>query len=392
VTAAVALMALSGAWNAGNVGPVASELASEFDVSLALIGALAGTLFFGANVVALVFAPAIGEATGLVRALRLACGLIVAGNLIFALSPVFGGLAIGRILPGIGFAITTTVGIVWARHVGGIRLLGVFGASIQLGIALALLTGSLLADAGVDWRVGFVVSAALAAVAYVAIPGDAQSPPLPERRSAGFLSLALRSSRVYRLALMFISIYGVPMILGAWMIEYLSSEGDVGKSIAGFSSFLLFGMSAVARAWGAGLEQRGLGHALLCGALALAGAGLALIAFEPVAAAAIVGALLIATGFGIPYATALTEAEDLYPEEPAEPLAFMTLIALLLPIFVIPLVGHAIARGSGDIAFGLLAAFLALAAVANLKKTGFPLTGRDPAGASPGHSGPGDPN
>jgi predicted MFS family arabinose efflux permease len=374
VTAAVALMALSGAWNAGNVGPVASELALEFDVSLALIGALAGTLFFGANVIALIIAPAIGEAIGLVRALRLACGLIVAGNLIFALSPVFAGLAIGRILPGIGFAITTTVGIVWARHVGGVRLLGVFGASIQLGIALALLTGSLLADAGVDWRVGFVLSAALAAVAFVVIPGDAQSPPLPERRSAGFLGLAVRSARVYRLALMFISIYGVPMILGAWMIEYLSSEGDVAKSIAGLSSFLLFGMSAVARAWGAGLEQRGLGHALLCGALALAGAGLALIAFEPVAAAAIVAALLIAIGFGIPYATALTEAEDLYPEEPAEPLALMTLIALLLPIFVIPLVGHAIARGSGDIAFGLLALFLGVAAVANLKKTGFPLT------------------
>jgi MFS family permease len=374
VTAAVALMALSGAWNAGNVGPVAAELASEFDVSLAVIGALAGTLFFGANVIALVFAPAIGEATGLVRALRLACGLIVAGNLIFALSPVFAGLAVGRILPGIGFAITTTVGIVWARHVGGIRLLGVFGASIQLGIALALLTGSLLADAGVDWRVSFLISAGLAALAYVAIPGDAQSPPLPERRSGGFLGLALRSSRVYRLALMFISIYGVPMILGAWMIEYLSSEGDVAKSIAGLSSFLLFGMSAVARAWGAGLEQRGLGHALLCGALALAGAGLALIAFEPVAVAAIVSSLLIAIGFGIPYATALTEAEDLYPEEPAEPLALMTMVALLLPIFVIPVVGHAISRGSGDIAFALLAAFLLLATVANLRKTGIPLT------------------
>jgi MFS family permease len=374
VTAAVALMALSGAWNAGNVGPVASELASEFDVSLALIGALAGTLFFGANVIALIIAPAIGEAIGLVRALRLACGLIVAGNLIFALSPVFAGLAIGRILPGVGFAITTTVGIVWARHVGGIRLLGVFGASIQLGIALALLSGSLLVDAGVDWRVAFLLSAVLAALAYVAIPGDAQSPPLPERRSAGFLRLALRSSRVYRLALMFISIYGVPMILGAWMIEYLSSEGDVAKSIAGLSSFLLFGMSAVARAWGAGLEQRGLTHALLCGALALAGAGLALIAFEPVAVAALIAALLLAIGFGIPYATALTEAEDMYPEEPAEPLALMTLVALLLPIFVIPLVGHAISRGSGDIAFGILAAFLVLATLANLKKTGFPLT------------------
>jgi MFS family permease len=375
VTVTVALIALSGAWNAGNVGPVASELATEFDVSLALIGALAGTLFFGANVLGLLFAAQIGEAVGLVKSLRLACGLVVAGNLVFALTPVFAGLALGRVLPGLGFALTTTVGIVWARDVGGVRLVGVFGASIQLGIALALLTGSLLADAGVDWRVGFLISATLGALAFAAIPPDAVSSPLPERRSKGFLGLAFRSARVYRLALMFISIYGVPMILGAWMIEYLSSEGDVSKTVAGLSSFLLFGLSAAARAYGATLKERGLGHAVLAGTLGLAAAGLAAIALDPVAGAAFAAALLLAVGFGIPYATALTEAQDLYPVEPAEPLALMTLIALLLPIVVIPVVGHAISRGSGDIAFGILALFLIVAAAANIRRTGVPLTG-----------------
>jgi len=374
VTAAVALIALSGAWNAGNVGPVASELATEFDVSLALIGALAGTLFFGANVLGLLFAAQLGEAIGLVRALRLACAMVLLGNLLFALTPVFAGLAVGRILPGLGFALTTTVGIVWARDVGGVRLLGVFGASIQLGIALALLTGSVLADAGVDWRVGFLISAALAALAFASIPPDAVSSPLPERRSQGFLRLAFRSARVYRLALMFISIYGVPMILGAWMIEYLSSEGDVSKTLAGLASFLLFGLSAAARAYGASLKQRGFGHAVLAGTLGLAAIGLAAIALDPVTAAAFAAAFLLAIGFGIPYATALTEAQDLYPEEPAEPLALMTLVALLLPIVVIPLVGHAISRGSGDIAFAALAMFLVIAAVANLRRTGIPLT------------------
>jgi len=374
VTAAVALIALSGAWNAGNVGPVASELATEFDVSLALIGALAGTLFFGANVLGLLFAAQLGEAIGLVRALRLACAMVLLGNLLFALTPVFAGLAVGRILPGLGFALTTTVGIVWARDVGGVRLLGVFGASIQLGIALALLTGSVLADAGVDWRVGFLISAALAALAFASIPPDAVSSPLPERRSQGFLRLAFRSARVYRLALMFISIYGVPMILGAWMIEYLSSEGDVSKTLAGLASFLLFGLSAAARAYGASLKQRGFGHAVLAGTLGLAAIGLAAIALDPVTAAAFAAAFLLAIGFGIPYATALTEAQDLYPEEPAEPLALMTLVALLLPIVVIPLVGHAISRGSGDIAFAALAMFLVVAAVANLRRTGIPLT------------------
>ena len=130
ISIAVALLALSGAWNAGNVGPVASQLASEFDVSLAVVGALSGTLFFGANVIGLVFAAQIGEAVGLVKGLRYACLLVVAGNLIFALTPIFAGLAVGRILPGLGFALTTTVGIVWARHEGGVKLVGIFGAEI----------------------------------------------------------------------------------------------------------------------------------------------------------------------------------------------------------------------------------------------------------------------
>ena len=369
----MALLALSGAWNAGNVGPVASQLASEFDISLAVVGALAGTLFFGANVIGLIFAAQIGEAVGLVKGLRYACLLVVAGNLVFAITPVFAGLAVGRILPGLGFALTTTVGIVWARAEGGVKLVGLFGASIQLGIALSLLLGSVLFDLGVDWRVGFLVSAALGAAAMAAIPGDASAPPLPERRSGGFLRLAFRHARVYRLSLLFLSIYGVPMILGAWMIEYLSSEGDVSKTVAGLASFLLFGLSAAMRMAGADLKARGWTHQVLCGSLGLAAAGLAAIAVDPVAGAAFLAAVLLAVGFGLPYGTALTEAQDMYPEEPAEPLALMTLVALLLPIFVIPLVGHSISQDAGDVAFGILALFLVLATVFNLKRSGYPL-------------------
>ena len=376
VSLAVALLALSGAWNAGNVGPVASELAADFDVSLAMVGFLSGTLFFGANVLGLIFAAQIGEAIGLVRGLRAACLLIVAGNLLFALTPVFAGLAVGRVLPGLGFALTTTVGIVWARHEGGVKLVGLFGASIQLGIAMSLLLGSLLFDAGIDWRVGFLISASLGAAAMAAIPGDAKVPPAQEQRSSGFLSLAVRKFRVYRLSLLFISIYGVPMILGAWMIEYLSAEGDVSKTAAGLASFLLFGLSAAMRMTGADLKADGWSHKILCGALGLAAAGLAAIAVDPAVGAAFGGAVLLAAGFGLPYATALTEAQDLYPEEPAEPLALMTLIALLLPIIVIPIVGDASESNSGDIAFGILAVFLVVATVANLARSGFPLNER----------------
>jgi DHA1 family inner membrane transport protein len=373
VAVAVALLGLSGAWNAGNVGPVADEIAHDLDVSLAAVGLLAGSFFLGSCAVGLLFAAQLGERLGLGRGLRLACAMLVAGNLLFAVSPDFAALAIGRVLPGLAFALMNTLGAVWARNSGGLRLLGVFGASIQLGIALALLLGSGLSDLGVDWRVGFAISAALGAAAFVAIPAGAQAPPAPKRDS-GFLAAALRHARVYRLSLLFISIYGVPMILSAWLIEYLLLEGGVAKSPAGAISFLLFGLSAAVRVVGARLQQQGVRHGLLCGSLGLAAVGLAALTLDPSVAVAFAGVVLLGVGFGIPYATALSEAQDLYPPAPSEPVALMTLAALIPPIVAIPVVGNALDNGHGELSFGLLAAFVVLAALANLRRTGIPLT------------------
>lgn len=380
VVLAVGLLGLSGAWNGGNVGPVASEVAADFGLSLAVVGLLAGTFFLGSTVVGLLVAAQIGERTGLVRGLQLACVMLFAGNLLFAITPVFAGLAVGRILPGLAFALINTLGAVWAREVGGVRLLGVFGASIQLGIAGALLLGSVLSDLGVDWRIGFAISAGLAAVAFVAIPGDAGTDVAPQR-GGGFLGTAFRHLRVYRLSLLFVSIYGVPLTLSAWLIEYLAREGDVEKTIAGGIAFLLFGLSAAVRVFGAQLQQRGVRHALLCGTLALAAVGIAALVLDPVVALAFAGVVLMAVGFGIPYSTALTEAQELYPQAPGEPVALMTLAALIPPIVAIPIVGHALSHGSGELAFALLAVFVALATLANLKRTGIPLAAPNAADA-----------
>ena len=375
---AVALIGLGGAWNAGTVGPVASEIAAEFDVSLAVVGLLSGTLFLGSAAIGLLVAAQIGERIGLARGLRLSCGLFIVGNLLFAVSPVFATLAIGRVLVGLGFALMNPLGAVWARNAGGVRLFGVFGASIQVGIALALLLGSGLSDAGIDWRVGFLVAAALSVASFLAIPAGSDSAPTAPERVKGFLGAALRHARVYRLAMLFISIYGVPMVLSAWLVEYLVREGDVRKAIAGVIAFVLFGLSAIVRELGANLQERGLPHVLLSGSLGLAAIGLAAIAFDPTQTVAFAAVVLIGIGFGIPYATALTEAQDLFPKAPGEPVALMTMAAFIPPIIVIPLVGHAISGGDGDVAFGLLAIFVVLATLANSRTAGIPLVGKNP--------------
>ncbi|GLI27290.1 hypothetical protein ARHIZOSPH14_15320 [Agromyces rhizosphaerae] len=370
---AVALVGFCGAWNAGNVGPVASVLAKDFDVSLAAVGVLSGTLFLGSMIVGLLFAARIGERVGVTRGIQIGCWAIAAGNLVFAVTPIFAGLAVGRVLPGLGFAVVNTLGAVWARQVGGARILGVFGGAIQLGIAGALLLGSGLNDLGIDWRVGFVVAALLAVAGALTVPGRHGTRVARPPRVKGFLGTAVRHLRVYRLALLFTALFGVPLILGSWLIEYLTTDGDVRAAIAGAISFLLFGLSATLRVVGGALLQRGVRHAWLTGALLLAAVGLGAIAFDPTTAVAFGGVVLLGSGVGIPYAAALSEAEDLFPDAPSEPLALLTLVSLVLPVIVIPIVGQSLEDSNGEFAFVALAVFLLLAMLANLKRAGAPL-------------------
>jgi MFS family permease len=375
---AVVLLAVSGAWNGGNVGSVTSQIAADFDVSLAAVGLLAGTFFFGSTAIGLIVAAPVSERLGVRPSLHLTCWLTLSGNLIFAVSPLFAGLALGRVLGGLGFALTNAVGVVWARSAGGVGLLGLFGASIQVGVGGALLTGSVLSDLGADWRIGFAISAALALAALVAIPADAHGPAHARQRSGGFLVAAVSHVRVYRLALLFVAMFGVPLILSAWMIQYLGDEGGVSTTVAGSAAFLLFFLSAAFRVAGARLQQRGLPHVAMAGALGLAAVGMVALTLDASAAVAFGAAIILAAGFGIPYAAGLSEAQDLFPEEPFEPVALMILVALLLPVAAIPVVGRALDDGNGAVAFGILSAFVCVAAIANVRRTGIPLTAPDP--------------
>ncbi len=182
---------------------------------------------------------------------------------------------------------------------------------------------ALLRELGRGDPVGFVIAAALAAAAFLALPRDAEAPIA--RRGGGFIRAAARHARVYRLSLLFMSIYGVPMVLSAWLVEYLTREGSFTTSLAGVAAFILFSLSAATRIFGARLQQHGLPHRFLTGVLGLAAVGLGALALDPVTAVAFASVVIVAIGFGIPYATALTEAQKLYPSVPAEPVALMTL-------------------------------------------------------------------
>jgi MFS family permease len=365
--AAVFLVALGAAWSVGNVGAVVGPLSADFDISLTTVGLLSGTILLGFSVVGTLLAPLIAERLGIVRTLVLAILLGAAGNVIFAVTPVFAGLVIGRVVTGLALGLAVVPGPVFARATGGVARVALFGAAIQLGIAGALGVGAILVDLGVDWRVTFLLSAAVALSPFPFLIGRDQ---VSFRRGGGggFVRRAVRSGRVWRLVTLFVAVFSVPLILGTWLVHFLDVDEGMATAAAGALSFVMFGVSAVAREAGGTLAQRGFNPGLLCGgAPFLAAAGLAILALGDSLSSASVAVVLAGIGFAVPYGIAIVQAQRLYPSEPTEPVALVTLVGTAVPVPLVPLIGSLLDDGHGTEVFLGLAAVVAVAGALNLR-------------------------
>ena len=140
--------------------------------------------------VATPFAVPVAGRVGVVRTTAVAAVVMATGNALFAAGPVFAGLLLARVLVGVGCAFALIAGPVMARVLGGLRLLGLFGGSITLGIAVALGLGSALDDAGVSWRAGFIISAAVCLLPLIVLPAAVHGTP-SARPDRAFIRAAL---------------------------------------------------------------------------------------------------------------------------------------------------------------------------------------------------------
>lgn len=359
---AVFLVALGSAWCVGNVGAVVGELSGDFDISLATIGLLSGTLLLGFSVPGTVLTPLIAERLTIVRTLMLAAILCAVGNAIFAVAPEFAGLVIARAVAGFGVGIAVVAGPVFARATGGIKRVGLFGAAVQLGIAGGLGVGAILGDLDVDWRLTFLLSAGMAVSPIPFLIGRTGPSYVRQPGGTGFVRLALGSARVWRLAALFIAIFSVPLILGSWLVHYLSVDNGLAAGVAGMLSFVMFGISAAAREEGGQLAQRGVSPVLLAGvAPLLAAAGLAILALDDSLGFALVAMVAAGIGFAVPYGIGIVQAQRLYPTEPTEPVALVSLVGTGLPVPLVPLIGSLLDAGYGTEVFLGLAALVAVA-------------------------------
>jgi DHA1 family inner membrane transport protein len=367
--AAVVLLGFGAGYGGGNVGPAATAIGRSFGVSLSLVG-LMMTVFFGAIAVVTVASAPLLRRPGPRTVIVYCCVVAAAGSAVCALSPSFGGVLLGRLLAGLGAGIAFVIGPVVARAERGARLVGMFGAAVTLGIAIALAVGSVLADAAADWRVGFWVSSVAAGSALVVLPRTLAGAATNAARPTGFITRALRTRALWRLMLLFITANGITLVVSTWLIAYLVRDGHTRPWLAGALGFVMFTVTAALRRVGGRLaESSPRVQRLAAGSPLLAGAGLAGLALDPSPGPALLWVLLMGAGFALPYALMIDRAQRLFPESPAGAIAMLQTGPNVLPMAIVPVVGAALDSGDGTAAFLALAAVAAVAALANAGRT-----------------------
>ncbi len=382
----VLALAITG-WNCGNVGPVVGPLTQDFDIGLGEVGLLSGAFFFAGSAAGSLIGAELARRIRVLVGIWACCVLSIVGNVIFALGDSVALLAAGRVFAGLAFGLAAVFVPTYARVMGGVKMVGLFGAGLTLGVAAALLLGSILQGAGVDWRVAFWITAALAAISLPILPNERVEVQRAASEGEGLAREALTNQAWWRVQLLGIATLNIPLIIGAWLVHFLITDVGMSAAGAGTLGFILFAISAVMRDVAGRMTAAGAGPAMLViVGLGVGAAGIVLLGESETTAVALAGIVLMGIGLSLPYPLYYDEAERVLPDRPVGSLGLMQVGAGLFPIPVIPLFGTALASGDAGLAFGALAAFAVLTLLLNARP---PVPPRQVAEASPASAAPG---
>ena len=217
-----------------------------------------------------------------------------------------------------------------------------------------------------DWRVNFGISAAVGLAALPFLFGDMPAVQHMRRVGAAGVKKLLAGWRFWWADALFVFVNAMPIIVGAWLLQYLTIHHGIGPGVAGALGFVLFGVMAVARPLSGKLAgSRSRRFLLSTVGPALAGAGLLALVLDRTEGVAAVGIVALGIGFGLPFAVAYQRIEGLIEGNPALGLAVGLQGVNFAAIVVVPIVGAALEHGYGRLSFLLLAAYCALVAVMN---------------------------
>ncbi|MBT9514123.1 MAG: MFS transporter [Acidovorax sp.] len=166
---------------------MATGLRAEFGLSAQALGVFAGAFAFAFGTMQLFMGVGI-DLYGVRRTLLVAFPLTIAGSLLSALAPGYGGVLLGQVLIGVGCAPAFLVCTVFiARYFPASRFAMVSGVAMGVGGLGMLFTGTPLAwlVQQSSWRMGFAVLAGLAALAWLLIFWKVHEPAQPTQGADG---------------------------------------------------------------------------------------------------------------------------------------------------------------------------------------------------------------
>jgi MFS family permease len=365
VVAGCALGATSG-WNFGNLGGIASELAGAYGVGLAAIGLLTTAMVMTHLAIQIPGGKA-SDRVGPVRTGALALVVLSAGNALALAGPEAGLAIAARAIVGVGTGLAFISGSALVRESGGSPFAqGVFGG-VSLapgGLALAIVPQL---EGAIGWRAPYWTALALALLVLVAVLVLAPVAAPPERSARGGVGV-VRDRSLYRLAILYSASYGLGVVLANWVVELLQRHSDMSDGAAaavGALTLLLVVVSRPLGGWVLSAHPRSARPVVAASIVAGVAGTLALVAADPVWLA-VLGALLVGLGAGIPFSPAFTGAAATRADAPAAAVGFVNTAANLVVLLGTPLVGLGFSlSGEGRLGFVALAV-LWLAALAVL--------------------------
>ena len=322
VRVAVALLSLSAVafgFTYSDHAPLIPLVSADFRLDDLGVGLLS-TALFTSYMATTFLTTGLAERLGPKRMVGAGLAVSAAGTAAFALSPGYSVALAAKAIQGVGSALAFVAA---ARYLAGLYgerrnhfALGLYGGGFPLGSAVALVAMPPLAAALGGWRGAFWVEAAFVAVAATAWW---RVPAVPRVARPGNIRDALRCPNCWWTSLQHAAGFGLAIASGTWITVYLVREFHLPLELSGLLGSLLLVLAVLARPLGGLLlarEHMPTRRVMRIGDLAIV-AGVALLAFpDRPLTVALLGAVLVGIGVGLPYSAVFNTAAASLPGAP----------------------------------------------------------------------------
>ncbi|MGH2451059.1 MAG: MFS transporter [Candidatus Limnocylindria bacterium] len=339
--------------------PVIPLIAAEFGLDDFESGLMATAMFLASGLAMLVRGD-VGDRFPTKAVLTTALVLAIAGNVGQAVAPDYLALLAARAVGGVGSALCILGGLRYvAARYGGERPhfgQGLFGAGFPLGSAVALWVMPPLAVA-LGWRGAFgATTLAMCAVLLLWL----LAPPVASHARRTSILIAGRCANCWWTAVQHAAGFGLALAAGTWITVYLLREFSLPLEASGLLGSVLLVLAVIARPIGGQLVS---GHHLstlgvMRGAQVAILLGIALLALpDRPLLLAVLGAVAVGFGGGLPYAAVFNTAAASLPRSPGAAQSLTALGGLASALAGAPAMGYAVQT------WGFSAAWLILGAI-----------------------------